>query len=163
MARHLRHQTTLFWGKAQAQVTSAFPMHSLVAHALDVAAVATLLQRPRSMNMPGQMLGFLAAIHDIGKFSRSFQAKDMAHWPQAALGPPPAAVPSGARHDALGLYLLRKPLARLLDTALPPQQEGQSCSLHARGCPAEGGRARRAHHVFPACAGMSRARDARPR
>ncbi|MBU8546680.1 CRISPR-associated helicase Cas3' [Roseomonas sp. ROY-5-3] len=99
------------------------------------------------MNVPGQMLGFLAAIHDIGKFSRSFQAKDMTHWPQAALGPRPKAVPSGARHDALGLHLLRKPLARLLDTALPPLQDGRPAWIDGLRAPLL--RAVAGHHGRP--------------
>lgn len=121
----MRRETTLFWGKAQADGNALSRMHSLVAHSLDVAAVAALLPRPPSFNLAGnlsgQVLGFLAAVHDVGKFSRTFQAKDMAHWPGPALGPAPATIPPGVRHDAMGLYLLRKPLRAMLDPALPPR------------------------------------------
>lgn len=116
---------TLFWGKAQADGDTLSGMHPLVAHSLDVAAVATLLPRPTSSGLSGQALGFLVAVHDVGKFSRTFQAKELAVWPTAALGPPPLVRRLGTSHDALGLHLLRKPLRTLLDPALPPRVDGR--------------------------------------
>ncbi len=56
-------------------------MHPLVAHALDVAAVAMLLPRPTAAALSRQTLGFFVALHDIGKFSRTFQALAPEHWP----------------------------------------------------------------------------------
>jgi CRISPR-associated endonuclease/helicase Cas3 len=117
---------TLFWGKAQADAQAPSGMHPLVAHSIDVAAVATLLPRQHLSGLSGQALGFLVALHDVGKFSRTFQAKEPKFWPGPALGTAPAARPLGAKHDAVGLYLLRKPLRALLDTALPPRVDGRS-------------------------------------
>lgn len=63
-------------------------MHSVVHHSLDVAAVAgellPLLRAP--VPVPTTTLGALIALHDIGKFTRTFQAKVEALWP-ACLGP----------------------------------------------------------------------------
>ncbi|MCZ8146609.1 MAG: CRISPR-associated helicase Cas3', partial [Roseomonas sp.] len=105
--------------------------HPLVAHSMDVAAVATLLPRQHPSGLSGQALGFLVAVHDVGKFSRTFQAKEPKFWPAPALGKAPAARPVGAKHDALGLYLLRKPLHALLDTALPPRVDGRPAWIDA--------------------------------
>ncbi len=58
-------------------------MHPLLAHSLDVAAVALLLPRRLTFGLTGQTLGFLVALHHIGKLSRSFQAqvpKILAEW-----------------------------------------------------------------------------------
>jgi CRISPR-associated endonuclease/helicase Cas3 len=60
------------------------------------------------------------AVHDVGKFSRNFQALAPSHWPSEALGAlPPGGVVAGPRHDAMGLLLLNGPLAPLLDPVLP--------------------------------------------
>ncbi|PZW44788.1 CRISPR-associated Cas3 family helicase [Humitalea rosea] len=101
-------------------------MHPLVAHALDVAAVAMLLPRSSHFTLAGQTLGFLTAVHDIGKFSRVFQGMAPAAWPAAALGPlPPNGVPSGPKHDVLGLQMLRTTLGSTLDDVLPPRIAGR--------------------------------------
>ena len=122
----MRKETTEFWGKAQAEGAFAAGMHPAVAHSLDVAAVATLLPRIAEIGLPGQAVGFLAAIHDVGKFSRPFQSLAMPFWPDAVLGPPPGPMGQpGARHDVMGMHLLRKPLARLLDLAMPPEVGGR--------------------------------------
>jgi len=122
----MRKETTEFWGKAQAEGAFAAGMHPAVAHSLDVAAVATLLPRIAEIGLPGQAVGFLAAIHDVGKFSRPFQSLAMPFWPDAVLGPPPGPMGQpGARHDVMGMHLLRKPLARLLDPAMPPEVGGR--------------------------------------
>ena len=110
-----------FWGKAHPAENSPSPMHPLVAHSLDVAAVAMLLPHPTVTAIPRQTLGFLVALHDVGKFSRPFQAKEPMHWP-AALGAFPAVAPTAVRHDALSLHLLREDLAAALDSVLPPSQ-----------------------------------------
>jgi len=108
-----------FWGKARPAPDGQPRMHPLVAHALDVAAVAVLLAPPRR-EMEAQTIGFLVALHDIGKFSRPFQAMAPAHWPERALGAIGDRIPTGPKHDALGLHLLRRRLAAGLDDALPP-------------------------------------------
>ena len=97
-------------------------MHPVGAHSLDVAAVATLLPRHRDFGLSGQALGFLVALHDIGKFSRPFQGQAIEHWPVEGLGAVPASgPPSGPRHDALGFHVLRKVLRPILDDVLPPE------------------------------------------
>ncbi len=113
-----------FWGKARPSNTAGAGMHPLLAHSLDVAAVALLLPRRLTFGLAGQTLGFLVALHDIGKFSRPFQAQAAEYWPTAALGsltaenrPPP-----GPRHDELGLYLLRDVLGERLTEVLPRRE-----------------------------------------
>jgi CRISPR-associated endonuclease/helicase Cas3 len=98
-------------------------MHPLIAHALDVAAVARVLAAARPIGVAPATLGFLVALHDIGKFSRPFQAKAASQWP-SVLGPWPGAVP-GARHDELGFALLTGELAGMLDPVLPPPPDGR--------------------------------------
>jgi len=111
-----------FWGKARPGPDGAPRRHPLVAHALDVAGVAVLLAQP-VRDVPAQAVGFLVALHDIGKFSRPFQAMAPEHWPVAALGRFTPA-PPGPKHDALGFHLLSRPLAALLDPALPRRVVG---------------------------------------
>ena len=76
-----------FWGKARPGNGATAPTHPLVAHALDVAAVALLLPR-RTPILDGRMLGFLVALHDLGKFSRPFQAQVREHEPITNRGQP---------------------------------------------------------------------------
>ncbi|MBX6741046.1 MAG: CRISPR-associated helicase Cas3' [Acetobacteraceae bacterium] len=116
-----------FWAKAQPAEGADAAMHPLPAHALDVAAVAILLPRRATFSLTGQALGFLVALHDIGKFSRPFQAQAPAHWPRGTLGSFPAEQPPppGPRHDALSLHLLRRRLADRLDEVLPPGERGR--------------------------------------
>ncbi len=64
-------------------------MHPLAAHSLDVAAVAMLLPHPTAMALPRRTLGFLVALHHIGKFSRPFQSLALEHWPASARSPHP--------------------------------------------------------------------------
>lgn len=112
-----------FWGKARPNSSAVFAMNPIVAHALDVAAVALLLPHG-GLSMDGRMLGLLISLHDIGKFSRVFQAHAPAHWPVDVLGvldlanlPPP-----GPKHDALALFLLQEVAGDLLNNVLPPRQ-----------------------------------------
>ena len=112
-----------FWGKARPHKRAVSATHPVVAHALDVAAVALLL--PRSgLDLDGRTLGWLVSLHDIGKFSRTFQKMAPEHWPTDTLGPldPANLPPPGPKHDALVLYLLQDAAADLLDGALPPRQ-----------------------------------------
>lgn len=110
-----------FWGKARPDESGAARMHPLAAHALDVAAIALLLPRPTAAALPRQTLGFLVALHDIGKFSRTFQALAPEHWPTDVLGPAPGRLLPGLRHDALGYHLLHA-MKDGLDVVLPPRQ-----------------------------------------
>jgi CRISPR-associated endonuclease/helicase Cas3 len=103
-----------FWAKSD--ITSgALRAHSVPHHCLDVAAAgaAVLAIYPPPVELPGSTICALIALHDIGKFSRTFQAKVPPLWP-GSLGPfetPPAGYP----HDQVGYQLLAGPLAGLLD------------------------------------------------
>jgi CRISPR-associated endonuclease/helicase Cas3 len=77
----------------------------MAGHALDVAAAATCLGRGVARGMPPSTAAFLIALHDIGKFSRAFQARVPHAWPQAALGPFPGALHDPG-HDTTGFALL---------------------------------------------------------
>ena len=105
-----------FWGKARPTEGAAASWHPAACHGLDVAAVAEALLRahPIAAQSIAKSCGwtteafiravvFLIALHDIGKFSRPFQAKAPDHWPPA-LGAYCNA--PGPRHDELGLRLL---------------------------------------------------------
>lgn len=84
--------------------------------------------------MDGRTLGWLVSLHDIGKFSRPFQAQAPQHWPTAALGDldPARLPPPGPRHDAVALALLNDSLSDLADGVLPPQQDGRRSWLPSR-------------------------------
>ena len=103
-----------FWAKSGREGEPA-PMHSVPHHSLDVAASASVLVsvfRP-PVAVPGDALIALAAFHDLGKFTRPFQAKVPDLWPPS-LGPftqPPA----GFQHDDAGFVLLSGSLAGRFD------------------------------------------------
>ena len=80
-----------FWGKARSDLPGVDAAHPLVAHALDVAAVAVLIFQQKSFGIDPRMLGLLVSLHDLGKFSRPFQFKVQRHWPVGMLGAYPAA------------------------------------------------------------------------
>ena len=119
--------TALFWGKAGHEADAASSMHPLVAHSLDVAAVAILLSQARGTGLPGQAIGFLLALHDVGKFSRPFQAMAWQHWPTASLGPwrDDRRPPPGPKHDALGFHLLEAIFPDRVASLLPPRIDGR--------------------------------------
>ena len=106
---------TDFWGKASGGLA-----HPLLAHCLDVAAVAVLCARDLAIDP--RTLGFLVALHDVGKYSRPFQAKEPRFWPTALGTYVPA--PPGPAHDVVGLYLLSGPLAADLDGLMPSGGRG---------------------------------------
>lgn len=106
-----------YWGKARGRAGGA-PFHGLPLHSLDVSAVGVVLLRsnPRLLAWLSGRAGFQdpeafvawfafwLAVHDIGKFSATFQAlradlvrllKGRAAWP-VPLG--------GVRHDSLGAW-----------------------------------------------------------
>jgi len=95
-----------FWGKAHPAQNSTGPQwHPAAYHMLDVAAVFDALF-PYYMSDEDAWLRpyltFLVALHDIGKFTQSFQF-------QAASVPgawPNADPPRTARHDTLGFHIL---------------------------------------------------------
>jgi CRISPR-associated endonuclease/helicase Cas3 len=107
-----------FWGKARPD--DRVSAHPLLAHSLDVAAVAILLARGRHLGIDRRMLGFLVSLHDIGKYSRPFQAKARECWPVEALGPyPTTSPPPGPAHDVVGLHFLADVHADRLKGLLP--------------------------------------------
>jgi CRISPR-associated endonuclease/helicase Cas3 len=111
-----------YWGKAKPnKESSGAPCHLLAYHSLDVAAVAFCLTAPGSSrgqaiaNALGVELSqfqsvftFLLAVHDLGKFSQSFQA--LARPELELLRVPDATfsydVPGG--HAALGMLLWKR-------------------------------------------------------
>ena len=85
-----------FWDKARSE--DEVRGHPLLAHSLDVAAVAILLAGGRHLGMDPRMV----SLHDIGKYSRPFQAKARGCWPVGALGPYPTTnPPPGQRMTSL--------------------------------------------------------------
>ena len=111
-----------FWGKARSDTDEGPGFHPLAWHLLDVAAVFDyLLDIPDLAGgiPPGwrRMLVFLAALHDVGKFTRSFQALAPEHWPavfgqfRGRIGAP--------RHDTLGWMILSGKLRADLEACLP--------------------------------------------
>ena len=115
-----------FWGKAGGFLGSEPMWHPVAYHSLDVAAVADALfeAHPRRLETLAGLLQTdfdnarrfvvcLVALHDVGKFSKRFQAKAPEAWlksVQSVLGDhvPPATSHYG--HDADG-YALRDTLA----------------------------------------------------
>ncbi len=99
-----------FWAKS-GRCDEVATMHSIAHHSLDVAAAAAMLlpELRLPQGIAPQTLVALVALHDIGKFTRTFQAKVPALWPPS-LGPfiPP---PAGHPHDATGYALLAGPLS----------------------------------------------------
>ena len=108
-----------FWGKARSEEDTGGMAHPLVAHCLDVAAVAVLLSDREARGLDPRMLGFLVALHDIGKFSRPFQAQARYHWPTDWLGPCPTDRQPGPRHDAIGFHFLSRTFATPMMELLP--------------------------------------------
>lgn len=112
-----------FWGKAQPSVPGSPSWHPAAYHCLDVAAAAQELliskvSRPpppwdRAEHVPA--FAALLALHDIGKFTRPFQAKVETLWPKQ-LGPWSA--PPSPSHDTAGYLLMAGPLAAALDGVL---------------------------------------------
>jgi CRISPR-associated endonuclease/helicase Cas3 len=102
-----------FWAKSGRDGDPA-PMHSVPHHSLDVAASAFVLLsafRP-PIAIEKAALAMLVALHDIGKFSRPFQAKVPKLWPPA-LGPYEK---RPGFHDKDGYVLLCGKLAGRLDS-----------------------------------------------
>ncbi len=101
-----------YWGKADNKFARDAPCHLLPFHALDVAAVGHVLLHASpvrtklladSLHMDAETLVsffvYSLALHDLGKFARSFQG--LASPPLPFLVQP-AALPYRERHDSLG-------------------------------------------------------------
>lgn len=125
-----------FWGKARPSSLTECTFHPLAFHSLDVAAVgAELIERDagRLTRLAAAVgiepialrgaLPFLLALHDIGKYSRAFQAKSSDNWPVEALGPY-RSVLAGNNHVDTGFRMLCNfsdggPAADMFDAILP--------------------------------------------
>jgi CRISPR-associated endonuclease/helicase Cas3 len=103
-----------FWAKSDPTGVE-LRAHSVPHHCLDVAATAAALLSiyPPPVQLPASTICTLIALHDIGKFSRTFQTKVPELWPPrlGSFEPPPAGYP----HDQVGYMLLSGPLSGLLD------------------------------------------------
>lgn len=122
-----------YWAKSRDPVGDRY--HALPFHGLDVAAVGTVIleQDPRLFRTIQQALGwdsdrtrcliaFLLAIHDLGKFSTSFQSQDPELLPPGLID-----APSRHRHDVLGAILWQEvivaPLIERVASATPGTAE----------------------------------------
>lgn len=118
-----------YWGKARPQADGP-QLHLLPYHCLDVAAVgrAYLQRSPALLDWLARQLGiesrefligwitFWLALHDLGKFSTSFQAQrvDLVELLQERKLPHGAGV-GGVRHDSLGMQFWRDHVEPLAD------------------------------------------------
>lgn len=118
-----------FWGKSRLG-DAGLTTHPAAFHMLDVAAVARAWLLATCPFVPGlgawhedylPALLVLVALHDIGKFSRPFQAKIPELWP-ASLGA--YEVRPQPRHDVAGYALLRQPALREALAPLLPELGG---------------------------------------
>ncbi len=108
-----------FWGKAQPGNNAETSWHPLAYHCLDVAACGRVLLEGNRLWRKGlarmfalhenealALVTFLLALHDVGKFSKPFQAKAPAAWPASILGPLSGYRGSGLPpHDTAGWWL----------------------------------------------------------
>ncbi|MCX2561188.1 CRISPR-associated helicase Cas3' [Acetobacter farinalis] len=148
-----------FWGKArpvQLAQDTGFLMHPLIAHMLDVAAVAILLPGSERLGLDYRQLGMLVALHDIGKLVPGFQAKVPECWPEQALGAYPERATS-SRHDSDGLALLDHVCQDALAPLFGVDAEGNSWLPDEKS---RVGRAIAGHHGAPVSAIEDRARKA---
>ena len=107
-----------FWGKARPFDPERGPRwHPLAYHSLDVAAVGEVLLASergygesfsRLLGLPREdadsLIGYLLALHDIGKFAKKFQAKAPNHYPDC-FDDDPASLTAHYDHGAGGLRL----------------------------------------------------------
>lgn len=116
-----------FWAKTPT-MPMEFTYKSVAHHCLDVAATTLrfLQANPRRLQREAalsglqpdrhaQLCALMAGLHDVGKFSISFQALQPDLWPTAVLGPCPADPPRRLRHwEATALIVRSGEVGRLL-------------------------------------------------
>lgn len=117
--------TRLFWGKAQPEHQAAPPMHPVVAHSLDVAAVAILLQRGRGQGEAARASAssspcMTSANSPVLSKGRCPQIGQRPRWEPC----PPTAFRPGPKHDVLGYHMLLKSFSASLGGVLPRRVEG---------------------------------------
>ena len=109
-----------FWGKAGGADGGEPAWHPIAYHSLDVAAVADALLtvNPRKLGVMADLFGTsrdnahrflvcLIALHDVGKFSKHFQAKSPEAWEHLTGHLGPWKLPPSSRHDA-DAFLMRE-------------------------------------------------------
>src|SRR6185312_12690040 len=114
----------LFWGKARPSAPGSPNFHPALLHCLDVAAAASALSEKgfaTGLDRLAPMLPCLAALHDIGKFTRGFQQQCPQHWPESAFGP--FRTIGSERHDTTGYWLLRVHCRDEIDALFPGMQQ----------------------------------------
>jgi CRISPR-associated endonuclease/helicase Cas3 len=113
------NQFFAYWGKARPGVGQD-DFHLLVYHCLDVAAVGAMYLERRTdltdwlvaqSGFPDRRtlidwMCFWLALHDLGKFSRSFQCQRVDLFEQLRSGSPTHTGLSSVRHDSLGQWLI---------------------------------------------------------
>lgn len=124
-----------FWGKARSEQEMQVSMHPVAYHCLDVAAVAEQLQHLRHQEINRickkfdiqhkefiTLNSFLIALHDIGKFSRTFQGLVAEQWPQN-LGDQVILDPNTSHWQLSYELLLNSTINEKLNQAINPASE----------------------------------------
>ena len=132
-----------YWAKARAAIDGGPVWHPLAYHCLDVAAAADrlLANSPRRLEplaglaqtSPAALHGLfvlLIALHDIGKFSRRFQAKSGRRGAERHGG---RDAHSDARHDAIGFALWDEVQPLLGRTSTSPTRTAGLCGRLSPG------------------------------
>ena len=167
------HDSLRFWAKTFPASAGGVAFKPVLHHLLDVAAVAASYLHLQSARLAREaalrgvsaeeyiaLVAFLSGLHDLGKFTRNFQAKVESLWP-AALGTWPGANAVGLPHwRATGLMLQLDPFRAPLASLLPNLADGRSrlaCGHRGPSRPTAAGlRQRRRRPRSPAQGAMAR-------
>ncbi len=122
-----------FWGKTPRScgISNDTTYKPVLHHLIDVAAVALRWQQLNSTRLEreaallkvspeclAKIAAFLAGVHDLGKFSRSFQAKVPELWPEQVLGPR-RKVPDRPHWRNTAILLRAEPIAQEFANLFP--------------------------------------------
>jgi CRISPR-associated endonuclease/helicase Cas3 len=138
------HDSLRFWAKTFSAPAGGVAFKPVLHHLLDVAAVAASYLHLQSARLAREaamcgvsaeeyvaLVAFLSGLHDLGKFTRNFQAKVESLWP-AALGSWPGLNAVGLAHwRATGLMLQLNPFRSAMARLLPNIQSGEGALLAA--------------------------------